>query len=403
MPARAPDRHRRSSDRRPQLLLAAAFAVLLAMLSLAVGAGAANLQGKVDSKQSSLKVAKQRKGVLTTDISRYNSQIDQLTGEVAALRNREAVVETELAAVQTEFRQEQDSLVLLRERLTRSTTVLRKRLVAIYKTDAPDALTVVLQSDGFDEVLGQYEYLQRIQGQDSDIVGRVRGLRNDTRQTVERIRADRDSIIAKKAELVRTRQSLEAKEADLASARDRSRSALGRVGGHIDDLEGEISSIQDKIQKQLAAAAAAAAEQEAASSGGVGPLPAGPIKGGSSGMIWPVNGPIVSPFGPRWGTNHNGIDIAAPAGTPIRAAKDGTVVLSQSEAESGGYGNFTCLDHGGGLQTCYAHQSSIAVSSGPVTQGQVIGYVGCTGHCFGDHLHFEVRINGAPTDPLPYL
>jgi murein DD-endopeptidase MepM/ murein hydrolase activator NlpD len=95
-------------------------------------------------------------------------------------------------------------------------------------------------------------------------------------------------------------------------------------------------------------------------------------------LIWPVDGPVVSGFGMRWGRMHEGIDIAVPAGTPIRAADAGAVVLVQSDAESGGYGNFTCLDHGGGLQTCYAHQSSFAVTSGSVSQGDVIGYVGCT-------------------------
>ena len=70
-------------------------------------------------------------------------------------------------------------------------------------------------------------------------------------------------------------------------------------------------------------------------------------------------------------------------------------------AYTSGYGNYTCIDHGGGLSTCYAHQSSYAVSSGTsVDQGQVIGYSGCTGSCFGDHLHFEVRIDGAAVDPL---
>ena len=69
----------------------------------------------------------------------------------------------------------------------------------------------------------------------------------------------------------------------------------------------------------------------------------------------------------------------------------------------GGYGNFVIVDHGGGLSTGYAHQSSIAVGGGGVSQGQVLGYVGCTGHCFGPHLHFEVRVNGSPVDPLGYL
>ena len=101
---------------------------------------------------------------------------------------------------------------------------------------------------------------------------------------------------------------------------------------------------------------------------------------------------------------HEGIDIAAPEGTPIRAAASGTVILMQSEAESGGYGNYTCVDHGGGLSTCYAHQSGFATSSGAsVRQGDVIGYVGNTGHSFGAHLHFEVRTSGVAVDPMGYL
>ena len=98
---------------------------------------------------------------------------------------------------------------------------------------------------------------------------------------------------------------------------------------------------------------------------------------------------------------HEGIDIAAPSGTPIRAAQAGTVILA---APTSGYGNYTCIDHGGGLSSCYAHQSSYAISVGAsVGQGEVIGYVGCTGSCFGDHLHFEIRVNGAAVDPLGYL
>src|SRR6267154_6417219 len=91
-------------------------------------------------------------------------------------------------------------------------------------------------------------------------------------------------------------------------------------------------------------------------------------------------------------------------GTPIRSALAGTVAFTESEAESGGYGNYTCIDHGGGLSTCYAHQSAFAVNTGAhVSQGQVIGYVGSTGHSFGPHLHFEVRINGGAVDPPGYL
>ena len=380
-----------TGPRRGLTAIAVALAALVVGLALVARAPAEDLNSKLDAKQAELSQAKDKKGVLTTEISRYNDQIDQLTGEVAALRTREAAVQQELDQAEAELAAEQHDLRILRERLDRTVKALEDRLVDIYKSDEPNAISIVLESDGVDDALGRYEYLQRLQDRNSEIVGRVRELRDDTAATVERVRATRDSIAAKKAELVRTREELEAREAQLDRARDRSKRALSRIDDHADHLESDISDIEKKIQAQLAAAS------------GVPNLPAGPVQGGSAGFIWPVNGSIVSGFGMRWGRMHNGVDIAVPAGTPIRAAKDGTIAFAQSEAESGGYGNFTCIDHGGGLSTCYAHQSSFAITSGSVQQGDVIGYVGCTGHCFGDHLHFEVRINGTPVDPMGYL
>jgi murein DD-endopeptidase MepM/ murein hydrolase activator NlpD len=126
-----------------------------------------------------------------------------------------------------------------------------------------------------------------------------------------------------------------------------------------------------------------------------------PIRPGSGRLIWPVSGPVTSPFGPRWGRLHAGIDIAAPTGTAIRAADTGQVVVA---GWVGGYGNYTCIRHTGALSTCYGHQSRILVRTGQtVVQGAVVGAVGCTGHCFGSHLHFETRIDGRPVDPLRFL
>jgi murein DD-endopeptidase MepM/ murein hydrolase activator NlpD len=124
-------------------------------------------------------------------------------------------------------------------------------------------------------------------------------------------------------------------------------------------------------------------------------------------LAWPIIGRVSSPFGyrvhPILGVRklHTGIDISGSTGTPISAAADGTVILSQTY---GGYGRAVVIDHGGGMATLYAHQSSIAVSVGDVvSRGEVIGYVGCTGSCTGPHLHFEVRLNGVPVDPMQYL
>ena len=121
----------------------------------------------------------------------------------------------------------------------------------------------------------------------------------------------------------------------------------------------------------------------------------------ASGFIWPASGPVTSPFGWRWGRMHEGIDIGAPYGAPIVAAAAGTVIYC---GWMSGYGNLVAIDHGGGISTAYGHQSSIAVACGQhVDQGQTIGYVGSTGHSTGPHLHFEVRVNGSPVDPLGYL
>lgn len=121
----------------------------------------------------------------------------------------------------------------------------------------------------------------------------------------------------------------------------------------------------------------------------------------AAGFVWPANGVVSSPFGPRWGRMHEGLDIAAPTGRPVRAAKAGVVITA---AASGAYGNLIVVDHGGGEQTRYAHLSAFAVATGtPVAIGQVIGRIGNTGRSTGPHLHFEIRFGGAAVDPLPYL
>jgi murein DD-endopeptidase MepM/ murein hydrolase activator NlpD len=158
------------------------------------------------------------------------------------------------------------------------------------------------------------------------------------------------------------------------------------------------SQVQDEINESKsleAASAALAARLQGYSSGSP------PVAGGNGTFQWPVSGPITSPFGMRWGTLHPGIDIGVPTGTPIHAAGSGTVVWC---GWMSGYGNLVMIDHHNGLATLYGHQSRVAVACGQnVTTGDVIGYSGCTGFCTGPHVHFEVRANGTPVDPLGYL
>jgi len=140
-------------------------------------------------------------------------------------------------------------------------------------------------------------------------------------------------------------------------------------------------------------------------------IPRGPAQGGrvvrapvrtrTAAYLWPARGVVTSRFGARWRRHHTGVDIAAPRGTPIRAARDGRVKLA---GWYGGYGLVVVVDHGDGMETWYGHASSLSVRVGQwVERGQVLGRVGCTGACTGPHVHFEVRFRGQPVNPLRYL
>jgi murein DD-endopeptidase MepM/ murein hydrolase activator NlpD len=387
--------------------LAIALSLLALSLALAVSAGAASKEEKLDAVEEKIGHAEERKGVLTSEITALGDEISALEGQVSALRNEEAAAEEELAAKQAELDQAEaelrealERLKTLRERLKRALINLRERLVAIYTYGSTDLTSVVLTSDDYGDMIAQTEYFEAIRESDETLAERVRTLRDEAKKLVRvrresklTIEAARDAIAAKEQRLEITRSTLESRENSLHAARAEHRSTLESVEGEIHNHEEIAEDLRAEIQQEIAEA-----------TGGL-PLPAGPLPTPSAaGFIWPVEGTFTSPFGYRWGRMHEGIDIAAAEGTPIRAAADGTVFLMQSEYESGGYGNYSCIDHGGGLSSCYAHQSSFATSSGAsVSQGDLIGYVGNTGHSFGAHLHFEVRVNGAATDPMGYL
>ena len=392
---------------------AIAFAALLAALCLFAAAAptapAEDLSSELESKEAQLEETQHRKGVLTTTISSYARRIERLSGEVASIREQETATRARLAATQQklatandELEAAHDHLARLRSHLRVALGALRERLIAIYEQGSPEMIDVLIGAGDLEDIEARTELLDRIHEADEANAARVRSLRDGVALTVERraaakgeIEAARNSIAAEQRSLVATRGELQARHGDLVDARGGQEAVLARVRHHETELDGDVESIQAKIAEELAAT-------------GSMPLPPGAIKAGSGSMIWPVDGPIASGFGPRTIEGsyeyHPGIDIAVPEGTPIRAALPGTVAFTQSEAESGGYGNYTCIDHGGGLSTCYAHQSAFAVNPGQqVEQGEVIGYSGCTGYCLGPHVHFEVRINGEVTDPLSYL
>ncbi len=394
---------------RSRLALLALVAILPAVLWAVVPVGSlgassdaklSSLKNKIEKTQAQVDSKKGTETVLTTDVAAWQNKINGLQGKINKLQGRQDQIEvglnretSELNKIQDDLRTQRRRQVKLKARLEEGRRVLGQRLFELYRADAPTLISVVLDSKGFAELLERSEFLQRIGEQDRRVITVVRAARVDAtvnanrlgtlenrqQAITSRIKVKRDAVASIKGELVTTRSGFD-------KSKERKAALLASVKADRHQLEGSLSKMREtqaKIEGVL--------------------VDGGPIRQGSGSMIWPVNGPITSPFCERrsWESCHPGIDIGVPAGTPIRAADSGTVRVASM---NGGYGNYTCIAHSASLSSCYAHQSRFAVSVGQnVSKGQVIGYIGCTGFCFGDHLHFEVRINGQVTSPMNYL
>lgn len=383
---------------------------LTAFLVLPLPGLSAPLSERIERAREKIRDKRYKEHVLTETIAAQNVKIRGLQGEIRGLQRRQRQLQARLDVKREELLEVRDRLEVARKRLAElkedlkvAEDALANRLVEMYKADEPDALTVVLNADGFADLLERAEFLDRVAEQDQRIISRVRELKARAKRQTDQLavleaRAQRaaEAILARRNEVVAVRQRLVRSRNELQAARDERKETLAHVRKSRVRLEGDLRALeaeQERVRNALLNA-------QRNGVGGGGPSP-GPIRRGSGRLIWPVNGPVVSPFGPRWGRLHAGLDIAVPAGTPIRAADSGTVVIA---GWVGGYGNYVCIQHTSSLSTCYAHLSAYATSRGAsVSQGQVIGRVGCTGHCFGDHLHFETRINGSPVNPMGYL
>jgi murein DD-endopeptidase MepM/ murein hydrolase activator NlpD len=392
--------------------MARKLALVLACGLLLATPAAADNSAKIAALHAKIAAARAHEAQLNAEIRSVTREIRSLESRVGDVSQQLSILERDLELHQRRldklnalYKLQTERLIFLRREFERAVRTLSRQMIDIYESRDPTLVEVIINSDSFQEALDHIHYLNSIAAQGKQIAADVAVARDEMKATRAKTKKTRAAVAAAtKAVAVRTAQQralrtqLLATQGRLTGARHSKKAALVATRAQEREwiAEADTLAAQDaRVRAQLAAAQASTPSQSAPSQSASDQTPS------SSGFIWPVNGPVVSPFGMRWGRLHAGIDIAAPSGTPIHAAASGRVVLA---GWTGGYGNYTCIDHGGGIATCYAHQSSIAVGSGQsVSQGQVIGYVGCTGHCFGPHLHFEVRVNGTPVDPLGYL
>jgi murein DD-endopeptidase MepM/ murein hydrolase activator NlpD len=349
--------------------------------------------------------------------SRLSTQIGSLTTQIRSLEHRVGDVSAQLASLQSDLALHQRRLDKLNQLYTLQTIRYRflkheyrlavqrldLRLVDIYKQNEPTTVDIILAARSFDDVVSQLQYLGAIAAQDKRVAAEVSSAKHQikvqrakTTKVRRGVQQETHVINARVQQQAILRGELLSSKSNLANAKASKTHALVVTQNQVQD-EIDESKALESASAQLAAKLRAGQSQagSVAAGGSSSAAPSG------TGFAWPLSGPITSPFGMRWGTLHPGIDIGVPTGTPIQAAGSGTVVWC---GWMSGYGNLVMIDHHNGLATLYGHQSRIAVSCNQeVAQGQTIGYVGCTGFCTGPHLHFEVRLNGSPVDPLGYL
>jgi murein DD-endopeptidase MepM/ murein hydrolase activator NlpD len=366
------------------------------------------VEDRIQALHDRIAGARAQEGVVTSKISALNGQIRTLEGQVSSATDRLTALEHDLALHRQKldrltelYRLETRRLVFLRAQYREAERRLGRRLVAIYETDRPDTVAVLLAATSLSDLVDQIDYLNTIGSQDQQLANEVASAkramaeaRARTRETRAGVAAETHTIAVRTSEQRAVHDRLLASRQALVSTRAQERQSLASIREsereYLHEADG-LAQVSAQLAAQIQTAQARSAAGGSSTGSGVS----------ASGLIWPVQGPITSPFGMRWGRMHEGVDIGVPYGTPIHAAAAGTVIYA---GWMSGYGNLTVIDHGHGLATAYGHQSALAAGNGQtVSQGQVIGYVGCTGHCFGPHLHFEVRVNGAPVDPLGYL
>jgi murein DD-endopeptidase MepM/ murein hydrolase activator NlpD len=396
---------------RARRLLIAALTALLLLAAVPV-AGADDLdsdlqsvRNRISSVSDEIDAASANRGALARDIQATATRMDAVLDSMAALRMDVLAVTSEvskkqsdLRSVRSELHAKYQSLALTRSELGTARDDAAQYAMESYMGAGLGVPTVALSAKVWTDIGIGLAYLDQVTASGTDTVERFESLLVDEQYASDTIAAHEVTLSADLAELAAAEERLGVLQNELQRSSDalqeeyrRQRTLLASYDAEIEEIEVEIASLekeQSSIKKVIA---------ERAKAAGAAP--------GS--LVRPVPGGISSAFGPRihpiygYSLMHSGVDMNGDMGQKIVAAAAGTVFFA---GVKGGYGNSIMIDHGGGMVTLYAHQSKFAVSNGQkVNTGQVIGYVGTSGVSTGPHLHFEVRINGNPVNPVKYF
>lgn len=352
-----------------------------------------NIQQQMTNEANKKSEAEKTIGTVYEQLHAIQIELDTATAELKQVQAERVQLDQDIAKTEAELKAAQ-------ARLQSREKVFYKRVRDIYINGRLSYLDVVVGSKDFSDFANRMEMLKRILQSDMDLINTIKAEREEIANKKAKLEEDRAKVLELEKVAQEKQNLINQKKAERQAVLEQAMNDRDTAERAYNELMASSASITAMLQQRAAERAAAAA---AASGGGGGAT----WVQGTGQLSAPVSAPVTSNFGwrihPIYGTSrlHAGTDFGVDEGTPVHAADGGVVV------EAGwisGYGYTVIIDHGNGMSTLYAHNSDVAVSPGQtVSKGQVVSYSGNTGGSTGPHLHFEVRINGEPTDPMGYL
>ena len=358
-----------------------------------------------------VELQKQRKSInsqissLEKDKSKQKEYVKALQNSIDNTQKQINAYNSEISALNKEIDKDEKAITVLNGKITEksqdiegSFTLFKEHVRKSYMSENPSAIALVLGAESFGVFLSRMEMVSRISEKEKELLDELKKNKTDLEADKAELEAAKKSLEGSKSNLLSSKAELDKLKKQLSTDKSKAESILKDINTKQDDLEernAEIKKLEAQAEKEIQRIIA----EQAAKNG------MQKYVGGKFG--WPVPGyySISSPYGNRKSGFHKGIDIAGSGinGKSIVASNAGKVIRVDN-AEKTTYGKYLMIDHGGGYVTLYAHCSSISVSEGAiVAKGQTIAKVGNTGNSTGPHLHFEVRVNGSHTNPIPYL
>ena len=355
-----------------------------------------NIQQQMTNEANKKSEAEKTIGTVYEQLHAIQIELDTATAELKQVQADRIQLDQDITKTEAELKAAQ-------ARLQSREKVFYKRVRDIYINGRLSYLDVVVGSKDFSDFANRMEMLKRILQSDMDLINTIKTEREEIASKKAKLEEDRAKVLELEKVAQEKQNLINQKKAERQAVLERAMNDRDTAERAYNELMASSASITAMLQQRAAERAAAAAAAASQGGGGGGAT----WVQGSGQLAAPVVAPITSDFGwrihPIYGTRrlHAGTDFGVDEGTPVHAADGGVVV------EAGwisGYGYTVIIDHGNGMSTLYAHNSEVAVSAGQtVSKGQVVSYSGNTGGSTGPHLHFEVRINGEPHDPMGYL